>query len=118
MKFFVNKTTGAFAVACCGNLNDGFTELKANDTDAAVEKHVPVVTVSGNVVSVCVGEVAHPMTEEHSITNIVLETSDGYQVKKLAHTDEPKAKFVLADGVKALAVYEYCNLHGLWVKKL
>ena len=30
---------------CCG---EAMTELTANTTDAAVEKHVPVVTVNGN----------------------------------------------------------------------
>ncbi|MCI9459942.1 MAG: desulfoferrodoxin [Clostridia bacterium] len=119
MKIYVNKETGALAVLCCGELGDAsFKELKANTTDGAQEKHVPVVEVKGDTVSVCVGSVPHPMTAEHSITFIVLETSEGYQVHKLPYTGEPKTEFKLASGEKAKAVYEYCNLHGLWCVEL
>ena len=96
---------------CCG---EKMTELTANTVDAAVEKHVPVVTVEGSAVHVVVGEVAHPMTEEHQISFIALETKNGYQIVELAPTDEPKADFALAEGDEIVAVYEYCNLHGLW----
>ena len=89
-------------------------ELVANSTDAAGEKHVPVVEVNGNKVIVKVGEVAHPMTEAHLISWIYQETNFGGHERVLSHTDEPKAEFVLADGEKALRAYEYCNLHGLW----
>lgn len=91
--------------------------LKANDTDAAKEKHVPVVEVNGSTVDVTVGTVLHPMTPEHLVTDIILVTNKGYQVKHLTATDAPKASFALADGETAVAVYEYCNLHGLWVYK-
>ncbi len=96
---------------CCG---EKMTELTANTVDAAVEKHVPVVTVEGSAVHVVVGEVVHPMTEEHQISFIALETKNGYQIAELAPTDEPKADFALAEGDEVVAVYEYCNLHGLW----
>ena len=78
------------------------TELVPNTTDAAGEKHVPVIRVNGNSVKVEVGAVAHPMLDAHYITFIVLETSQGYQ------------NFALADGETVVAAYEYCNLHGLW----
>ena len=61
-----------------------------------------------------VGEVAHPMIDEHYIQFIILETDRGYQKKDLKPGEEPKAVFALADGEKAVAAYEYCNLHGLW----
>ena len=102
-------------ITCCGK---EMRELKANTTDAATEKHVPVVEVSGNTVTVKVGEAEHPMTEEHLITTIWLVTTAGVQRKDLTHTDKPEAVFALADGVSAVAAYEYCNLHGLWVKEL
>ncbi len=100
---------------CCG---EKMVELTANTTDAATEKHVPVVAVDGAKVDVVVGEVEHPMTEEHLITMIVLETKKGFQVAELTAEDAPKASFAVAEGDEAVAVYEYCNLHGLWVANL
>lgn len=96
---------------CCG---EPMTEIKANTTDAAVEKHVPDVKTDGSKVTIQVGTTAHPMTEEHYIQFIILETSDGYQKKDLAPGDAPCAEFVLADGEKPVCAYAYCNLHGLW----
>ena len=83
-------------------------------TDAAVEKHVPVVNADGNKVTVSVGSVAHPMLPEHFIEWILLVTDKGIQKKKLKPGDEPKAEFALLDGEKVVAAYEYCNLHKLW----
>ena len=102
-------------LVCCG---ERMTELTANTVDAAVEKHVPVVTVDWVSVHVAVGEVAPPMTEEHLITFIVLETKKGYQIAELTATDEPAADFAIAEGDEAVAAYEYCNLHGLWKAEL
>ena len=93
-------------------------ELAANSVDAAVEKHVPVVEVNGNEVKVEVGSVAHPMGEDHYITFVCLVTEKGYQVAPLAPTQEAKAVFAVANGDKPVKVYEYCNLHGLWVAEL
>lgn len=118
MKIYKNKTgKGMFIAPCdCAVMNDpDYVELVANTTDAAQEKHVPVVTVAGDTVIVDVGSVAHPMTDEHSIKFIILKTTHGYQFKKLDSTAAPKAEFKLAAGEKAVAAYEYCNLHGLWV---
>ena len=88
--------------------------LTANTTDAAKEKHVPVATVEGNRVSVKVGSAAHPMTETHLIQWIYLQTKRGGQYRYLSHTDAPEAGFIVADGDSPVAVYGYCNLHGLW----
>lgn len=103
------------APVCCG---ETMQELKANSTDAATEKHVPVVEIEGNVVKVIVGSVIHPMTEEHHIGYIFLETSVGVHRAILNPTGSPEATFVLAEGEKPVAAYEYCNLHGFWVKEL
>lgn len=97
-------------VMCCGQK---MTELVPGTVDASLEKHVPVVSVEGNTVSVEVGEVAHPMVEEHFIQWIYLLTDKGGQIKYLNPGEAPKATFALSDE-KPLAVYEYCNLHGLW----
>jgi len=102
-------------VVCCGK---PMKELVPGAVDGALEKHVPAVTVDGKVVKVQIGEVIHPMLAEHYIQFIALETKSGVQIKYLKAGDEPKAEFVLADGDEAVAVYEYCNLHGLWVKEL
>lgn len=90
------------------------TELIPGSVDAATEKHVPVVTRSGNTLTVNVGSVAHPMLSAHFIQWIAVETNQGSQIKYLKPETAPEAVFALADGEEALAVYEYCNLHGLW----
>ena len=92
----------------------GWKELIAGSTDAAQEKHVPVVTKTCKTVKVDVGSVAHPMTEAHLIEWVAVETEQGYQIKYLQAGAEPVCTFTLADGDKAVAVYAYCNLHGLW----
>ncbi|MBR4015181.1 MAG: desulfoferrodoxin [Anaerotignum sp.] len=102
-------------VVCCG---EKMQEMKANTSDGAFEKHVPAVTVEGNTVKVVVGDVAHPMLEEHHIAWVYLQTGVGGQLKYLDPTGVPEAVFALAEGEKAVAVYEYCNLHGLWKKDL
>ncbi len=100
---------------CCG---EPMEEMVPNTTDAAVEKHVPVVEISGNVVTVTVGAAEHPMLDAHYIMWIALETNQGTCRKELKPGDAPKAVFALAEGEKPAAAYEYCNLHGLWKKEL
>ena len=95
---------------CCGQK---MTELIAGTVEASREKHIPVVNVSDGVVEVLVGSVLHPMAEEHNISWIYLETDKGGQRRDLKPSEEPRAVFAL-NGEKPLAVYAYCNLHGLW----
>ncbi len=102
-------------LVCCG---ETMIKLEANTTDAATEKHVPVAVVNGAKIDVTVGSVEHPMEDDHYITFICLETKKGYQLTKLAPGAAPKASFVVADGDDAVAVYEYCNKHGLWKAEL
>lgn len=120
MKFYVCKHCGniiAYAknkgvpVMCCG---EKMSELVPGSVDAATEKHVPVISVEGNKVTVTVGEVEHPMAEEHFIEWITLETQEGNQRKELKPGSKPQAVFMLAETDKAVAAYAYCNLHGLW----
>ncbi|SET50759.1 desulfoferrodoxin family protein [[Clostridium] polysaccharolyticum] len=89
-------------------------EITPNSVDAAAEKHMPVVTINGNTVTVNVGSVTHPMTEEHLITTVVLETQNGAQYRYLAHDNDPIVHFSLHSSDKPVAAYAYCNLHGLW----
>ena len=88
-------------VVCCGN---PMKELIPGEIDAAVEKHVPAVTIEGDKVTVKVGSVPHPMVENHYIEFIALETVQGLQIKYLESDYE--------------AAEAYCNLHGLWKKEL
>ena len=111
----IKLTDKGVPVVCCG---EPMKKLEPGATDGAFEKHVPAVTVDGSKVTVQVGEVEHPMLPEHFIQWIVLETAQGYQVKKLNAGDKPVAEFIVSDDDKAVAAYEYCNLHGLWVKEI
>lgn len=93
-------------------------ELKANTSEGAAEKHLPEVAVEGNMVTVKVGSIAHPMTVEHSIGFICLETEKGLQRVSLKPDEEPKACFTLTEGDRPVAAYAYCNLHGFWKTEL
>ena len=85
-------------------------ELKANTTDATVEKHVPVVQKDGNLVEVSVGSVTHPMEEKHYIEWIALETKSTSFLKSLKPGDEPKALFALTDGDDVVRAYASSNM--------
>lgn len=91
-----------------------FQELEANTTDASGEKHVPAVIKNGDRIQVKVGELEHPMLEEHYIMWIYLETEQGGHLRVLSPGEKPEAEFLLNPGEKPVAAYEYCNLHGLW----
>ncbi len=96
---------GAGELVCCGKP----MKLMEEDTvDAATEKHVPVV--EGKKVKV--GEVEHPMSEEHYIEWIEV-TANGKTCKKfLKPGEKPGAEFEEEGTARA-----YCNLHGLWKSK-
>lgn len=95
---------------CCGQK---MTELTPNTVEASEEKHLPVVTVDGDKVTVEIGSAPHPMLEEHHIVWVYLQTDRGGQRKCLEIGAEPKVTFALADE-KPVSVFAYCNLHGLW----
>lgn len=96
---------------CCG---EPMAQIIPNTSDGAGEKHIPVYQVEGNLVRVVVGEVIHPMLENHYIQWISIQTNKGNQRKVLKPGEEPKAEFLLLPGEKLEAVYEYCNLHSLF----
>ena len=99
---------------CCG---EAMEQLIPGTTDAAVEKHVPVITKNGNIIEVKVGSVEHPMAPEHYIEWIALRTKQGNQRKILKPGDAPVATFALVDGDEVIEAFAYCNLHSLWVSK-
>ena len=99
---------------CCGQKMD---ELVPGSVEASHEKHIPVVDVDGGILAVKVGSVEHPMAEEHWIEWVELVSDKGIQRKYLNPGEAPKVRFLL-NGEKPLAVYTYCNLHGLWKVEL
>ena len=119
------RLRGGYCMICTGYTADAegsVTEVQAEiipgTVEASVEKHLPVVTVEGNLVTAVVGSVEHPMVEEHFIQWVALETENGSPLKRLVPGEKPQAVFALAEGEKPLAVYEWCNLHGLWKTEL
>ena len=101
---------GGGALVCCG---EKMSALAAGEVEASREKHIPVVSIEGDKLHAFVGSLEHPMTEEHSILWIYLETDKGISRKNINPGEKPEATFVL-NGEKPKAVYAYCNLHGLW----
>ena len=118
-KFYICKHCGNLAgliddmgvpMICCG---EKMTELVPNTVEASMEKHLPAVTVSADSVVVEIGSAPHPMEEAHHISFVYVETDRGGQRKCLKAGEQPKLSFAFI-GDKPIAVYAYCNLHGLW----
>lgn len=119
-RFFICKHCGniiamvkdkGVGVICCG---EKMQELIPGTVEAATEKHIPLYEVNGNKVIVKVGEVSHPMLEEHYIEWVFIETKLGNQMKALSPASSPETCFTLCENDELVAVYAYCNLHGLW----
>lgn len=102
---------GGVNMVCCG---EPMVELVADTQDAALEKHVPDVKIDGAHIHVNIGSVDHPMTPEHYIQFICLVKENGYEIHPLTSDSAPATDFYLGEGEKAVTVYEYCNIHGLW----
>lgn len=98
-------------VMCCGA---NMVELQANTTDAATEKHVPLLSYDAGVLTAIVGAVEHPSLPEHYINFIIAKAGNKVLRANLKAGDKPAAKFELGDYKGIVEVYEYCNLHGLW----
>jgi len=118
-KFFICKHCGNFVgkleggrvpMMCCG---EKMTELVPNIVEASAEKHLPVLDFSGDSLAVSVGSVPHPMESGHYIGFVYVETERGGQRKSLSAGDMPSVEFSFVND-KPIAVYAYCNLHGLW----
>lgn len=100
---------GPGALVCC---NEKMVLLNANTVDAAQEKHVPVIEIGDDKISVKIGSVAHPMLEEHYIEWIELLADGKVYRQNLQPGDNPEATFPVI--AKQVTAREYCNLHGLW----
>lgn len=99
------------AVMCC---DEKMKEVIPGTVEASKEKHIPVYHIDENKVNVTVGEIEHPMQEEHYIEWISIQTKQGNQRKTLKPGEKPEACFAICEGDEVEAVYAYCNLHGLW----
>jgi superoxide reductase len=101
---------GGGTLVCCGQEME---LLNANSTDAAQEKHVPVISKTENGYKIVIGSVPHPMEEKHFIEWIEL-VADGISYKKfLKPGDVAEAEFCVS--AETITAREYCNLHGLWI---
>ena len=104
------KDTGVPVMGC----GQAMKEIVPGTSDASLEKHVPVYEVVDNIVKVKVGSIEHPMTKEHYIEWISLQTKNGNQRKTLSPEDKPEASFAIIEGDEVESVFAYCNLHSLW----
>lgn len=99
---------------CCG---DEMTLLKPNTSDGNVEKHVPVVAeLSDHSIRVKIGSEPHPMTAAHNIRFICLQTTKEIIIRYLNVSEAPDVTIQFCGN--PLAIYAYCNLHGLWQGEL
>lgn len=105
---------GGVSVFCCG---EPMTELVPNTVDASKEKHVPTLSVEGNLVEINIGSVDHPMIAEHHIEWVYLLSKQGGQRKVPAVGGAPHVTFALVEGDEPVEVYAHCNLHGLWMAR-
>lgn len=97
---------------CCG---DEMKELVPGSTDASTEKHIPKCIPEEQKIKVCIGEELHPTTSNHYIDWIAMETNRGYYKRNIPRGRAPKVCFNLGKEESPVAVYSFCNLHGLWV---
>lgn len=98
-------------LTCCGRQ---MKELRNESTDGSLVTHLPKFRISNETVYVQIGSSKHPMEKLHHIEFIAIETSKGFQIKRLNVGDEPVAYFKLCENEALLSVYELCNLHGLF----
>ena len=101
---------GGGELVCCGQPMNLLVE---NTTDAAVEKHVPVVEELEHGIKVTVGSVPHPMTDDHYIEWIEVVAGGRSYTEYLSSGGAPEATFCVKAG-EVTVVREYCNLHGHW----
>ena len=106
--------SGGGTLVCCGK---DMIELEEKNVDEGLEKHVPVLTVKGNIVTVKVGSIPHPMEDTHFIEFIQLLVDGNIYTQYLKPGDLPQAVFNLPEQYSEIYAIEYCNIHGLWSSK-
>jgi superoxide reductase len=103
--------SGVGTLVCCG---EDMEKLAPKTFDEKAEKHVPVIEVKDEEVTIRVGQVPHPMEEAHYIQFIEAISEDNNYIKRkyLKPGDEPELKFKC--NCSKLSARELCNIHGLW----
>lgn len=104
--------TSGVNIMCCGRPMEKI--LPGRETAEPAEKHLPVITGAEDRIIVEAGAPMHPMTMEHHIIWIAIETTLGQQMKRIPYHGKPRAEFLLMPDEQVVAAYAYCNLHGLW----
>lgn len=110
-KIIIVLSDAGIPTVCCGQT---MKELIPGTKDGAVEKHMPVLSENGNTICIEIGSIPHPMTDEHSINWVCLETDDGFMYKQLKPGDKPEVCFNACTKACVKRVFAYCNIHGLW----
>ena len=105
---------GAGTLVCCGQ---DMEMLQEKEQDQGLEKHVPQIKIEGDIVTVTVGDILHPMEDSHYIQFIQLIVDGDTQTKYLLPSQQPITQFKLPKEYKNITAREYCNLHGLWKSK-
>lgn len=111
----IKLTDSGLTPQCCGR---DMEKMIPNEKDAIIEKHVPYVKCDGNKLNIQIGETLHPMSADHYIEWIFVKTSKSSYIRYLSPECEPTACFKICKDEKPVAVYEYCNIHGLWEYKV
>ncbi|MCQ2374161.1 MAG: hypothetical protein MJ050_08790 [Phascolarctobacterium sp.] len=134
-KFYICKICGnlvekiedsGIAPFCCGKK---MTCLNAEETEGSGEKHLPVVTaiklscleacdMPMTLVKVRIGEEPHPTLNNHYIKWIQLQTDKGMYRQRLEPGQASLANFIICGQENLINAFSYCNIHGLWVKKI
>lgn len=114
MTFYIDNETKELFLSNQQINKPNISILEEQKQESLNEKHIPKVEIDNGHVKVKVGDIMHPMTQEHYISMIFLETNSGGQIKYLSYTDTPVACFQICKDEQVKAVYEYCTLHGLW----
>lgn len=119
--FYIDKKTNTVFMKLSNNdirADVSLEPLIENTSEGVKEKHLPLVNQVDATIHVSVGEIMHPMEEEHYITTVFLETNRGIHSATLLPGQQPNVSFTLSKSEKPIAVYEYCNLHGLWKQEI
>ena len=111
---------GSFGrLVCCG---EEMQLEEAHTHDEGSEKHVPVVEYGEKngqkIIKIKVGEIEHPMTNEHFIRFIEAISNDEVYVKRKMLSPNEKPILEFKCNCDTMLVREYCNIHGLWRKQV
>lgn len=104
-------SAGGGELTCCG---EAMELLEPRQLEEGGAKHIPVITKEDGKIVAALGEVEHPMVEEHYIEFIILTVGDKQYRANLNPGDEPKAVFDVCAEVEDVKAIAYCNIHGLW----